>query len=299
MQILLIVLVLSSSIFLGCQQKQTKVTSQEAVIGETITAEKLMKQKPVILDVRPSFEFNLAHVPGAINVRWEDFSRPEAKARGLLQSDLFALARRLSLIGIDPETKVVVLGKGQEGHGEEGRVAWTLKVLGVQQVYTLLHTAYRQLNPKEIPAPVKNKPYWKPQVAQDLIVDLAEFKAYATGKVDKTSFRPRYGFKPIEAVENLVILDVRSAQEFAQRNLSQFPGVKAKVVSLEWQELFDAANLPSKKAAEILAAKGVLKNNIIFVISNHGVRSGAATYALQYLGFGRVSNFSGGYGQWK
>ncbi len=298
MRILLMVLV-TSFVFTGCQQKQTKVTSQEAVIGESITAEKLMKQKPVILDVRPSFEFNLAHVPGAINVRWEDFSRPEAKNRGLLQNDLFALARRLSLIGIDPETKVVVLGKGREGNGEEGRVAWTLKVLGVQQVYTLLHTSYRQLNPREIPAPVKNKPYWKPQVDEDLTVHLAEFRAYATGKVDKTNFSPRYGYKPIEAVENLVILDVRSSQEFAQRNLSQFKDVKAKVVSMEWRELFDAANLPSKKAVELLAAKGVLKNNIIFVISNHGVRSGAATYALQYLGFGRVSNFSGGYEQWK
>ncbi len=56
----------------GCQQKPTKIVNQEPVMGENVTAENLIKDNPVILDTRPPFEFNLAHVPGAINVRWED-----------------------------------------------------------------------------------------------------------------------------------------------------------------------------------------------------------------------------------
>src|SRR5690349_21817188 len=129
-------------IFGGCQVKPTKVVTQEPVMSEGQFAESLMKDKPVLLDVRPAFEFNLAHVPGAINVRWEDFSQSNPQSRGLLDNDLFSLARRLSLVGIDPDTKVIVLGKGPQGTGEEGRVAWTLKVLGVKDVYTMLHTQY-------------------------------------------------------------------------------------------------------------------------------------------------------------
>lgn len=247
-----------------------------------LTAESLLKGQPVILDARPAFEFNLAHVPGAINVRWEDFSQQNPKSRGLLQKDLFALARRLALIGIDPATKVLVLGKGPQGSGEEGRIAWTLKVLGVREVYTLWHTAYREMNTvKEAPMP-QNKAYWKPDVVESLYVELQEFKA-------QTSLKQ----------SGVVILDVRPAEEFALRNFSQIKNVKSAVVNIPWQDFFGDKGLPRKEVEVVLAQKGLTKNSRILVVSNHGVRSGAVTYALTTLGFTGVSNFAGGYELWK
>nr|WP_295900598.1 rhodanese-like domain-containing protein [uncultured Bdellovibrio sp.] len=270
------------AVLVGCQQKPTKIVTQEPVIGENITAERLMKDNPVILDARPSFEFNLAHVPGAINVRWEDFSQQNPKSRGLLQPDLFALARRLSLIGVDPQTKVLVLGKGPQGAGEEGRVAWTLKVLGVKEVYTVLHTSYREMNPtKEAPL-VQNKPYWKPDIAETLTTDFKDFKNLVS-KVDNS----------------VVVIDVRSAQEYALRNLSQIKDVKASVINVNWTEFFGEKGLPDKKIERALYEKNISKDTKILVISNHGVRSGAVTYALNFLGYKKASNFAGGYEQWK
>ncbi|WP_374073682.1 sulfurtransferase [Bdellovibrio bacteriovorus] len=275
-------LVASLAVLVGCQQKPTKIVTQEPVIGESITAEKLMKDNPVILDARPAFEFNLAHVPGAINVRWEDFSQQNPKSRGLLQTDLFALARRLSLIGVDPQTKVLVLGKGPQGMGEEGRIAWTLKVLGVKEVYTLLHNSYREMNTtKEAPL-VQNKAYWKPEVAENLATDLKDFKAMV-GKAESA----------------LVVIDVRSPQEFALRNLSQVKDVKVPVVNIEWSEFFGEKGLPNKKVERALYEKNISKDTKILILSNHGVRSGAVTYALNFLGYKKASNFAGGYEQWK
>ncbi|UXR63251.1 rhodanese-like domain-containing protein [Bdellovibrio bacteriovorus] len=268
----------------ACQVKPTKVTVEEPLMGENITAEHLMKQNPVILDARPAFEFNLAHVPGSINVRWEDFSQQNPRARGLLQADLFALARRLSLVGVDPETPIVVLGKGAQGTGEEGRIAWTLKVLGVKSVYTLLHTSYREMNTnpnREVP-PVKNKPYWKPQVAEGLSVDVKVFKADVSQEL-----RP------------VVVLDVRSSQEFTLRNISTEKFVKAPVINIEWREFFGEKGLPTKKIERLLYEKNITKDNRILVLSNHGVRSGAVVYALNYLGYKNAANFAGGYEQWK
>lgn len=278
-----IVLFLSFVVLLsGCQQKPTKVVTQEPVIGENITAEKLIKDNPVILDARPAFEFNLAHVPGAINVRWEDFSQTNPKSRGLLQTDLFAVARRLSLIGIDPDTKVLVLGKGPQGMGEEGRIAWTLKVLGVKDVYTLRHNSYREMNTiKEAPL-VQNKPYWKPQVVENLWIEFPEFKNQVT-----------------RAESGVVVIDVRSAQEFALRNLSQVKQVRVPVLNLDWKEFFGEKGLPQAQIEKSLAEKGVTKNLKILLISNHGVRSGAVTYALRFLGYTQAVNFAGGYEQWK
>lgn len=268
----------------SCQQKPTKVVAQDPIIGgggltsEKLTAENIMKEKPVILDVRPAFEFNLSHVPGAINVQWEDFSQSNPKYRGLLQTDFFALARRLSLMGIDPDTKVVILGNGMQGGGEEGRVAWTLNVLGVHNVYTLQHTAYRAMNVvKEAPL-VKNKPYWKPQVQESLMVSFKNFKEQS-----------------LRADKNLVIIDVRSAQEFALHNLTQSKKVKASVINLEWKEFFEENGLPKKEIEQKLAERKIGKDKEILILSNHGVRSGAVTYALNFLGYKKVSNVAGGY----
>ncbi len=282
MKISNLILLALLSLLIGCQQKPTKITVQEPLISETVTAEALMKNQPVILDVRPAFEFNLAHAPGAINVRWEDFSQSNPKSRGLLQTDLFALARRLSLIGVSPETKVLVLGKGRLGSGEEGRIAWTLKVLGVKEVYTLLHTSYREMNTtKEAPL-TQNKPYWKPEVAENLSVDFKEFKNLTESEAKET-----------------VIVDVRSAQEFALRNLTQSKSVKSPVINVDWKDFFDDRGLPNKKIETVLTSKGISKDTRVVFISNHGVRSGAATYVMQYLGYKKAQNFAGGYEQWK
>lgn len=280
MKILSLALILGLML-VGCQLKPTKVTQQEPVMSDSQFAEKIMKDRPVLLDVRPAFEFNLSHVPGAVNVRWEDFSQQDPRSRGLLDKDLFGLARRLSLIGIDPETKVVVLGKGTQGAGEEGRIAWTLKVLGVREVYTLVHSSYRAMNPKEEPL-VQNKPYWKPQIQEALTVSYKEFK----NLVEK-------------AEPGTVVLDVRLPEEFKLRNISATKGVKAPVEYLEWKDFFGEKGLPTPAVTAKLAAKGITKDTRILVISNHGVRSGAVTYALQFLGFEKARNFAGGYEQWK
>lgn len=274
---------LSLAILVSCQMSPTKVTREEPVLVESITAEKLLQDKPVLLDARPAFEFNLAHVPGAINIRWEDFSQTHPQSRGVLQADLFSVARRLALIGIDPETPVVVLGQGSQGAGEEGRIAWTLRVLGVKKVHTLVHSSYRKMNTStESPPPVKNKPYWKPVVAEPLMVDAKRFKSAVTQNL-----------KPV------VVLDVRSLEEFNLRNLSKDKKVKVPVVNLEWREFFSAQGWPSKASEQRLQEEGVGKDSVILVISNHGVRSGAVTYALDFLGYKNVRNFAGGYEQWK
>ncbi|AHI06237.1 thiosulfate sulfurtransferase [Bdellovibrio bacteriovorus W] len=263
----------------SCQHKATQVYREEPVqVGEW-SVKNLLKAEAVILDARPAFEFNLSHAPNSVNVRWEDFSQANPMSRGVLEPDHFALARRLALIGVSPETRVIVLGKGKQGAGEEGRIAWTLKVLGVQEVFTLVHTSFRAQNPRPEQSLVKNKPYWNPPVEDSLQLSLKDFKADAV----KT---------------NTFVLDVRSQSEFSHRSLKQNSKFKGKVLHVEWKEFFKDDGLPNKKVIETLAAQGIQPQSRLIVISNHGVRSGAVTYALQYLGFNKVANFAGGYEQY-
>lgn len=316
---------MTAFLFISCQQKPTQVTSQQPILTENSSVggkewvQSYLKRDPVILDVRSPFDFNLAHVPTAINVRWEDFSQRDPHSRGLLDTDSFGLARRLSLIGIDPDRPVLILGKALEGSAEEGRIAWTLQVLGVKNVYTMNYKSLRSLRVQDAPNP-ENKPYWKPKVDESLTVDFPLFKTMVLGNPPQAAYpskarRAALGGVPAgmlirmdevhvfalsaeEAAKKLVVLDVRSAQQFALENLTQKKGVKVPVVNLSWKEFFNERGFVDPNAREKLKSRQITPDSVIYVISNHGVESGAVTYALRFLGYKQSANFAGGYEQW-
>lgn len=274
-------------ILVGCQTvpTPTKVVEQAPVQTGVKSLKEILKESPTILDVRSAFEFNANHVPGAINVRWEDFSQNDPKSRGLLQTDLFAVARRLSLIGVDPDTTVIVLGKGSEGAGEEGRVAWTLKVLGVKKVMTVNVSEIRGAFPREVPM-TQNKPYWKPQIDESLWVDIKTFKSVMKAGQEKASL-----------VTRPVVIDVRTSQEFSLQAPNKKVFAEVPVQNLVWTEFFTDKGAPATAVLAKLAEKGISATNTVYVISNHGVRSAAVTYALRELGLRDVTNVPGGYEQ--
>lgn len=254
----------------------TRMHTEQVTPASSPTAESLSKLNPVILDTRPPFEFNMSHTPNAINVQWNDFTQNSPKYRGLLLADTFGIARRLALIGIDPDTPVVVMGKGSEGGGEEGRVAWTLKFLGVKKVFVSHYKNFREMNPvRELPLPVKNKPYWKPRLDESLETSLKEIKA-------------------LSQAEDVVFLDVRLPQEFSTRNPQKL--VK-RIENIVWSDFYSRNGVESKIKSR-LQQLNIQPQQKIIVISNHGVRSGAVTYALRELGYSKATNFSGGYEQW-
>lgn len=271
----------------GCQTTPppTKVVEQSPAQTGVKSLKEILKESPTILDVRSAFEFNANHVPGAINVRWEDFSQNDPKSRGLLQTDLFAVARRLSLIGIDPDTTVLVLGKGSEGVGEEGRVAWTLRVLGVKKVMTVNVSEIRGAFPREVPM-TQNKPYWKPQVDESLWVDIKTFKSVMKQGKEKASL-----------VTRPVVIDVRTSQEFSLQAPNKKVFADVPVHNIVWTEFFNDKGAPASDILAKLQEKGISATNTVYVISNHGVRSAAVTFALRELGLRDVTNVAGGYEQ--
>lgn len=318
---------LLSVIFLftiSCQQKPTVVTSEAPIMNEASSAsvqkwlQSLLKEEPVILDVRSTFDFNLSHVPSAVNVRWEDFAQQDPHSRGVLDPDLFALARRLALVGVSPDSKVLVLGKGLQGQGEEGRVAWTLRVLGVKNIYTLNHTELRSLRVQETPS-VQNKPMWKPEVDETLMVDVKVFKNMVTGSIPRRAFSSKsrqqalqlpagaankistaniMGLSMEEALKKLVVIDARSAELFSTENLKQKKNVVVPVVNIPWKHFYSERGIVSEAAVAKLTENKIDKDSVIFVISNQGLESGAVTFALRSLGYSRSANFAGGYEQW-
>lgn len=276
----------SLSLLLGCATEPTKVYSTQDVdlkyLQSMLSEPVQITEQTVILDSRPAFDFALIHHPQAVNVLWTDFTDTRGPYPGLLLKDLDQAVRRLALLGISPSTPVVVVGLGDKGNGEEGRLAWTLFYLGLSRVQVIdlekLGARYTNITPP----PRENAKVWEPEYRTKVLADKKEVMRLATSKHD----------------ERTHIIDVRSKNEYFSKNRKleyEYPDLRA--INIEWKEFFSSQGRPNMAIRDQLKAIGVNLTDRIVVISNNGVRSGAVTFALLSLGYVNASNYAGGYSE--
>lgn len=276
-------IILTLLVFSSCAQTPTKVFETEAPKNKFETN---WAQDPnlVVIDARPAFEFSLSHVPGSINLRWEDFSQKEEPFLGLLEKDLFFHARRLARMGINPKSKVLVLGRGPQGSGEEGRLAWTLQVLGIKNT-RFTHVDNFIAPQREESAPRPSVAIWKPEADTSLWIEKEEFL--------KLVLSERAGERAP------IILDVRSEKEYLGKHHSYFskkaPDISA--MNVPWTEFITSKSETNVSIKDKLGAVGVTPDRDIVVIDDKGVRSAMVTLVLRELGFSKATNFAGGYMQ--
>lgn len=239
-------------------------------------------EQTILLDARAPFEYAVAHLPGSFNVSWRDFSDRSGRWVGHLKKDLYSEARRLAAIGIDPKTPVVIVGSGLRGNGEEGRLAWTLQYLGVENVQIAdidsLGLRYSNTNPP----PRESRPTWQPNYRKNLQADREELLKVATQKFDDRAH----------------IIDVRSEKEYFSRDKEQNYAVPdLRALNIDWKQFLTKDGRPRLALREELKRVNVLPTDRVLVISNNGLRSGLAAHALMALGYRNVANVSGGYAE--
>lgn len=235
----------------------------------------------IIIDARPAFEYSLSRLSGSINLRPEEFNQKEKAFRGVLEKDLFFHARRLARMGISLETPVIVVGRGPRGQGEEGRVAWTLKYLGLKNVQFVAIDYFNLPLVTAESEPRKPQSIWRPVVAEDLLVDRKDFV--------KQVSQPRL---------DTVIIDARPVAEYLGKvKKSEISGNIPDIgaINIPWSDFFDQKGLVDFSIRERLISVGIVPEKKIFVISNQGAESAAVTLALRQLGYAKAANYSGGY----
>jgi thiosulfate/3-mercaptopyruvate sulfurtransferase len=278
-------LVLSVGLLLsGCVTPPTKTYQKNEAKTQTSDTQLRLSDQTVLTDARLPFEYAVSHVNGSYNMLWTDFTHREEWRRGVLEGDLFFHARRLARLGLDPKTPIVVIGKGLQGQGDEGRLAWTLMVLGFSDVQlSHIDSLNRTWTKDEAPA-LEPKAVWKPEVQENLWIERKDFLAQAMTAEIK---RP-----------NVKIFDVRSVDEYLGK-LQTLPHGKMApdlgAINIPWTEFFERDNRLRTEIQDQLSAIGITKDHEILVISNQGVRSGAVTFALQKMGYKKARNFMGGY----
>ena len=270
--------VFSALTLIGCQMQPTKTseTSQRDLVQVLEKAQKpiTLTENTVVLDARSEFDYGLNKILNSRHFQWETLA-DNAKTGELLRDPRNA-ALRLSLVGVVPSTPVVIVGNGQAGEGQEGRLAWNLLCLGFHDVQVSDIEAFRHSMTPNSEAPPLNEKPWTVNPRTELQVSKAEFLKIAhnpRGRLDSHTF----------------LIDARSEKEYlaqGQRDLG--------AINIEWKQFYNAQGRPSSAIVARMRALGMSSNDRIILLSNRGVRSASATYALIALGFSHVQNFNGG-----
>ncbi len=279
----------------ACQTPSTKIIETPVRLltpVEDLSKPLVLSKDSIIIDARSSYEYASFHFPGSISMQWNDFTEAADEVKGRLQPDLYALTRRLALMGITPESSIVVVGDGVKGNGEEGRIAWMLKYLGVKNVHFAAISYFKGPVTNITPQPPHNASPWQPDIVESLLVKKDELmKVVNGGGVYKST-----AFKNAETARSYRIIDVRSPREYLNKEglglLKPVPNMGA--INIEWKEFFLQTGRANPAMAEQLRNLGVLPTQRIIVIGEDGVKSAAVTMALVALGYGKAGNYAGG-----
>jgi thiosulfate/3-mercaptopyruvate sulfurtransferase len=266
-----------AAFLVACQTGPTRV--YETKTSREKTSQALIDEKTVLIDARPPFQFSTAHPNGAINLQWQDFTQQEPPFEGYLEKDLFFHARRLARLGIGPETDVLILGRGPSGEGEEGRLAWTLRRMGLKRVRFLSLEALDWPWTKEEAPPRAEVPIWKPQVDESL--EISRKDAVALIKKPKGE---------------VWVLDVRPEADYL-RDADVFTHLKLRprLINVPWTDFLDVKGALNSKVKDRLVSVGIHPQDRLLVIDERGVRSAGTTLLLRDLGYSQATHWTGGY----
>lgn len=286
----LAIVVASIGVLLGSRTPSTTPPILSQSIAEVLKtdwvvtpeqAKMLLDRGAILLDAR-SPSLLQQNSPGAIPVRWQDFSQSQPENRGKLLADDRRLEAKLTAMGISSDRPVIVVGDPINGWGESGRIAWMLRVLGHEKAAivdggakALLQLQARASSP---PQPgnfsVQRQEQWS--ISRD------ELRAILD--------RP-----------NLIIIDTRSRAEYrgatpyGERRGGHVPGA----IHLHFKELLDReGNLLTPEAMDAkLAAKGINRETEIVAYCTGGVRSAWLSAILVNAGY-RAKNYPGSMWEW-
>lgn len=238
-----------------------------------------------VIDARRRRAYAAGHLPGAQRIDWMRLRAGRGRDTRITDDDA-RLERALERAGVAGGRPALVYGDGRDGSGEEGRIAWTLALAGVGDVYLLDGGlgAWRDAHLPVADDPV-HPPACRLRVARDPSLRATGDDVAAALGDGRTR-----------------LVDVRSEAEWngARPKLAPRGGRIPGAVHYEWTRLFDGAGRLRDVASVTheLGALGVGRGDRVIVYCAGGLRAAFAWAALRALGFSDVRLYDGSFLEW-
>lgn len=248
--------------------------------------ELLDNDNPTLLDTRSTLAYHTSHLPGAVRIRWKDFTPATKAERGRLLADDTLLQERLRKLGISNERPVLVVGAPPDNWGEDGRIVWMLRTLGHRRV-ALVDGGWRAL--KEAGADGTIIP--SSSETGDFEIDRRD-----DWQIDRHALRRRLDAEEVALVDTRQKREYDGATPYGESRPGHLPGA----VHLHYTDLLDDDGKlkPDDALRTILKKHGILPNKSVVAYCTGGVRSAWFTVVLRHLGYGDVRNYAGSAWEW-
>lgn len=236
--------------------------------------------KWVILDSRPTAEYEAGHIPGAIQFFWDSYTRTDAKGVKYSALPPQEYAAALARLGIDEKTALVIYGDADKSWGSEGFNAWLFSWLGHKGPIRLLNGGIQAWKSQNLPLA---KGVEKPAGAKSRYqVDLKQ--QYIVSTDDILNAKGAYS-----------LVDTRSTFEWLK---GKIPGA----IHIPWDDFFtgkDRHPLPAADLKKLLAKHGVDTSKPVVYYCLGGVRSAYVWTAHQLAGLPDARNYKGSWAAWE
>jgi thiosulfate/3-mercaptopyruvate sulfurtransferase len=235
----------------------------------------------VIVDARPSTDYEKGHLAGAVNLPVvETFDPAQPKNLPDTTAKLEAL---FGSKGIGNASKVVVYDNGKETPA--ARLFWTLEYAGHGNVSVLDGglKEWQRANGKIDTTPVTPK------------------ASAFSSKLDPAKLPTKQQCSLAIGDPTKVVLDARSPAEFRGEDVrAKYGGRVPGAVNVDWVENFGNATLLKEPEAlkSLYVAKGITPDKEVIALCQTGQRSSVAYLALRLLGYPKVGNYAGSWIEW-
>ncbi|MHB1125846.1 MAG: sulfurtransferase [Bacillota bacterium] len=241
----------------------------------------------ILLDARDQKSYDAGHITGALNTTWQTFSDMDGKPGEPEWGTLLTgkeLAEKIGSLGIDG-TKTVVVYADPAGWGEDGRVAWTLRMAALTDVKMLdggwsAWQASGYETTKEAPA-----------------VTAVEFNISAMNAgLNATTDWIVNNSESIKIVDSRAPKEYAGATDFGEARGGHLP----KAINIPFGDTFNADGTvkSSQELKDLFTNAGLLPDDEIVVYCTKGIRSAHMTLLLRMAGFDKARNYDASFYTW-
>lgn len=259
------------------------------IVDPSYVKEHLHDENMILVDARTKKSIRKGTIEGAAAVNWQYLSNVEEAKKGDYDWGLILpkekLSKRLGELGLSKDKEIVLFGSGSKEWGEDGRVLWTLRAAGYQNL-KLVDGGYRGLKKAGL------KTSRKPRRLEPVKVSIDEMDRshiIDTRELEST-------------IEEYKLIDVREDKEYKGAALygeaqgGRIPGA----VQLKFIDVFDKKDFlkSNEELAAFFEEAGLGKRDQIIAYCTFGLRSAYVQLVMEMAGYDNVKNYDGSYTTW-